>query len=233
MNFTKCFNDFIVVLNKHNVNYVVLRGYENLPQSYSNDLDFGIHPDDRELFFDALKAYKNQYTVEIKMNLSRYEVLKLKFSFNNQEIDFDFWFDINYCGLEYVSISETINRAVLYKSFMIPNAADELTVSFLKELLHMQRLRVDKVVWLSSKIEESNLEFFATFFTKKTKKQFIHVIKIRKFSLRKLSRKTKVELIKFHVKNRRLKDTLRKVISFIYFRLHNSKNPLIVKLKDI
>ena len=233
MNFTKCFNDFIVVLNKHNVNYVVLRGYENLPQSYSNDLDFGIHPDDRELFFDALKAYKNQYTVEIKMNLSRYEVLKLKFSFNNQEIDFDFWFDINYCGLEYVSISETINRAVLYKSFMIPNAADELTVSFLKELLHMQRLRVDKVVWLSSKIEESNLEFFFFFFTKKTKKQFIHVIKIRKFSLRKLSRKTKVELIKFHVKNRRLKDTLRKVISFIYFRLHNSKNPLIVKLKDI
>jgi len=233
MDFTEYFNTFITVLNKHEVRYVLLRGYEYLPESYSNDLDFGIHPNDRDAFFDVLKTYRNQYKIEIKINLSRYEVLKLKFSFSNQEIDFDFWFDINYCGLEYISISETINKAVAYKNFMIPSPADELTISFMKELLHMKRLREDKVVWLTRKVEESNLDFFAVFFAKKIRKQFINVINIRKFDLGKLSGKAKIELIKFHLKNRSIKDTFRKVFFFIYLRLLSNKNPLVIKLKDI
>ncbi|MDN3643795.1 hypothetical protein QWY87_13845 [Lutimonas halocynthiae] len=233
MDFIGCFNDFITVLNKHKVRYVILRGYENLPENFSNDLDFGIHPLDKDAFFSALKEYKIEHNLEIKINLSRYEVLKLRFSFKSQEIDFDFWFDINYCGLEYISISEVLRNAVPYKNFMIPSAADELTISFLKELLHMKRLREDKVVWLTSKVEESDLGFFATFFSKIIRKQFINVIKIRKFDLEKLSSKAKVELLKVHLKKRSFKATFQKIISFVYLRFRNNKNPLVIKLRDI
>ena len=233
MDFTQCFNDFIAVLNKHKVNYVVLRGYENLPDSYSNDLDFGIHPSNKNNFFLALVEYKALHNVKIKINLSRYEVLKLKFLYGNEEIDFDFWFDINYCGLEYISVSEVVKKAISYKNFMIPNAENELTISFLKELLHMKRLREDKVIWLTRKVEESNLDFFAAFFSTKTKEQIIKVIKDRKFDLREFSSKTKIELLKYHLKNRSLKNTILKITSFVYLRFRNNKNPLVLKLKEI
>ena len=233
MDFTTYFNDFIAVLNKHKVRYVILRGYENLPENYSNDLDFGIHPLDKDAFFSALKEYKIQHNLEIKINLSRYEVLKLRFRFNNQEINFDFWFDINYCGLEYISVSEVIKSVISYKNFMIPSTEDELTISFLKELLHMKRLRADKVVWLNDKVEESNLDYFATFFSKKNRNRFINVIKARKFKLAKLSVKTQVALVIFHLKNRNLINTIGKISSFVYLRLWYNKNPLVLKIKDI
>jgi hypothetical protein len=230
--FNKYFKDFINVLNHNNVRYVILRGYENLPDIYSNDLDFAIHPSDKDNFFLALTEYKTLHDVKIRINLSRYEVLKLKFHFGNEEIDFDFWFDINFCGLEYISVSEVVNKARMYKNFMIPNVEDELTISFLKELLHMKRLRKDKVVWLTRKVEESNLEFFATFFSTKTKEYIIKVIRDRKFDLKELSIKTKLELIKFHLKNRNIKKTILKISSFIYLRLRSNKNPLVIKLKE-
>jgi hypothetical protein len=233
MYFTRHFNDFIDVLNKHKVRYVILRGYENLPENYSNDLDFGIHPLDKAVFFSALKEYKIKHKLEIRLNLSRYEVLKLRFSFNTQEIDFDFWFDINYCGLEYICMSDVINNAISFKSFMIPIASDELTISFLKELLHMKRLRVDKVDWLSTKVKESNLDCFATFFSIKNRNRYINVIKARKFKLGKLSVKTQVALVIFHFKNRSFINTIRKISSFVYLRFWHNKNPLVLKLKDI
>ena len=233
MNFTQVFNDFIVVLKKHKVSYVVLRGYENLPYNYSNDLDFGIHPSDKTNFFLTLKEYKLLHNVKIKINLSRYEVLKLKFIYGNEVIDFDFWFDINFCGLEYIKVSEVVKNGVLYNNFMIPNAEDELTISFLKELLHMKRLREDKVIWLTRKVEESNLELFATFFSTKSKEYIIKVISDRKFDLKVLSIKTKLELIKFHLKNRSIKKTILKISSFMYLRLRSNKNPLVIKLKEI
>jgi hypothetical protein len=135
--------------------------------------------------------------------------------------------------LEYISVSEVVKNGVSYNNFMIPNAEDELTISFLKELLHMKRLREDKVIWLTRKVEESNLEFFATFFSTKTKEYIIKVIRDRKFDLKELSIKTKLELIKFHLKNRSIKKTILKISSFIYLRLRSNKNPLVIKLKEI
>ena len=232
MGLTKYFNDFIDVFKKNNVNYVILRGYESLPDNYSNDLDFGIHPLDKSNFFLALNEYKKIHDVKIKISQSRYEVLKLKFYFKDVSIDFDFWFDINYCGLDYISLSKVIDKARVYKNFMIPNVEDEITISFLKELLHMKRLREDKVVGLTRKVNESNLELIATFFSKKTKEKIIKVIIERRFDLKKFSFKTKFELFKYHLKNRNFKDTICKIIFFVYFKFLNNKNPLVLKLKS-
>lgn len=232
MGFAEYFNDFISIFQKHNINYVILRGYEDLPDNYSNDLDFGINPLDKESFFLALNEYIVLHNVEIKIVLSRYEVLKLKFCFRNEVIDFDFWFDINFWGLDYVNLSEVIQKGRCWKNFMIPSVEDELTISFLKEALHMKRLRVDKVVSLTRKVSESNLEFIATYFSKKTKERIINSIMERKFDLKKFSCMTKLELIWYHLINRNGKDTSLKIAYFIYFRLMSNKNPLVLKLKS-
>jgi hypothetical protein len=233
MDFTQSFNDFIITLNKHKVRYVILRGYVDLPETFSNDLDFGIHPLDKNSFFTALKEYKTLQNIKININLSRYEVLKLKFIYSNQKIDFDFWFDINFCGLKYINLPSVIDNALYYKTFKIPNAENELTISFLKELLHMQRLREDKVIWLNNKLKESDLAFFALFFSFKFRHAFVDVIKSHEFNLEKLSRKAKIELFKFHIKQSGLKEILKNLILFFYFRIRNNKNPLVIKFKDI
>jgi hypothetical protein len=233
ISFFEYFKNFIGVLEKNNVRYVILRGYEGLPNSYSNDLDFGIHPEDEVLFFKALKTYKEKYNLNIEVSLSRFKLLKLKFIYPDTQIDFDFWFDINYCGLDYINLSEVINNARIYNNFMIPNPEDELTISFLKELLHMKRLRKDKVDWLTLKVDESNLDFFANFFSINTKEKIIKVIKDRKFELKDFSYKTKIELVKYHFRNRSIKNTILKLFLFIYIRFRNNKNPLVLKVKEI
>tara|TARA_R110002051_G_scaffold257596_1_gene316610 strand:+ start:1051 stop:1752 length:702 start_codon:yes stop_codon:yes gene_type:complete len=233
MSFKQYFNDFIDILNTHKVRYVVLRGYVDLPETFSNDLDFGIHPLDKNCFFVALKEYKTLHNIKIKVNLSRYEVLKLQFSYSNQKIDFDFWFDINFCGLKYINLSDVIDNTLDYKTFKIPNAENELTISFLKELLHMKRLREDKVLWLNNKIVESDLASFAIFFPLKFRHTFVNVIRNHKFNLEKLSRKSKVELFKFHIRQSGIRKIFKNIMLFFYFRIRNNKNPLVLKTGKI
>ena len=48
------FNEF----ERNRVRYAVLRGFENLPLSYSNDIDLGIHPSDISRYFDSLANLK-------------------------------------------------------------------------------------------------------------------------------------------------------------------------------
>lgn len=233
MKFINYFNDFIITLNKYKIRYVTLRGYEDLPNNYSNDLDFGIHPDDDIVFFEALNEYKILHNVEIRLDISRLSVLKLKFIFQNMEIDFDFWFGFNYVGLEYINIFDVMSRAVPFKNFMIPCSSDELTISYLKELLHMRRLRKDKVDRLANKLNEIDSSKFAIIFSPKIKEKFIKTILNKEYSLNKLSLAAKIQLLKYHVVKSNCLIMINKVISFFYFRLFDKKNPLVIKFKSI
>ena len=50
----------------------------------------------------------------------------------------DFWVDFNYVGLKYLEASELLEDFEYYNGFRILKSENEVTLLFLKKLLHMK-----------------------------------------------------------------------------------------------
>jgi hypothetical protein len=231
-NSKKIFLALIEKFHYYEIDYCVLRGYVDLPDNYHNDIDLGIDPYAKDLFFEILKKIKIDLKLNILLIDTRFEVLKTKFSLNNSDVFFDFWFDFNYIGVKYVDIKKVLERAIFYNDFKIASYKDEIEISFLKELLHMKRLRADKVLNLQNKICKST-DVFADFFCPSMAKKFNYAIRKKMFKLNKLSNKAKRHLLIFNIKSFGFLNTSRKIITFLIYRIFPSINPINKKFSQI
>lgn len=154
--------------------YVVLRGYESLPDKVRNDIDFGIHKEDLENCI----VYTNKYLAEQGYSLV-HKARKFHYTqvyFYNphlkEHLHIDFWTGFYYKGLVYKNIENVLSNRRLTNSIYIPAAQDELAVSFLKELIHNNRVRDDKVEKLRSLVNDGMIEGFYPYFQEEIIAQF-------------------------------------------------------------
>ena len=124
---------------------LVLRGYDQMPEKYSNDVDIFLPVELLEVLIASFKA-SDFYTVK---NIDqRLGLLKLEVSACNEVIKLDILYGFYYVGLEYydkIQIWQEKQRHVS-GAFAIPQPQAELTISLYKEILHNGRIRSDKLV---------------------------------------------------------------------------------------
>lgn len=129
------------------MSWVVLRGYETLPHSVSNDLDLAVLSSDAESFFSFIVKVCKENSLSIEIILLRFGCVKFVIKSQDVElIKLDVWFDINFWGLEYLKLDNAFDNLIFdNRGFYRLSENDEFVVSFFKEILHNNLIRADKI----------------------------------------------------------------------------------------
>lgn len=196
-----------------NIQYAVLRGYESLPEAFSNDIDFGVQKKHLDVFITTLKEVGKRFDLEFEVRDVRLDVMKLSLVNAVQQIDIDIWSTFNYAGLHYVDAS-ILSDTIYYNGIKIIKPEDELAISFLKEMLHMNRIRKDKIHILKDKLKEPVEKAFLKYFTQKNYLKFIEAIRQEQFDIAGLSKVAKINLIFSNFKIYGVYATLMNVVHF-------------------
>lgn len=144
-------------LDRNKVDYLVLRGYQNLPQSYSNDIDFSVvNEKELESFFDVIHSLSNFYKFTISRDVVRVGLLKVFLHFDDYILKVDVFHTFQYAGLVYIDIITLHDtKRKLPSGIYVPLLNFELAISLLKEILHNSRVRLDKVALLREQFDSS------------------------------------------------------------------------------
>lgn len=138
---------FISTVTNNDV--LVLRGYEHMPEEYSNDVDIFLPEELLEVLIASFKASEVYLVKNIDQRLG---LLKLEVSACNESIKLDILYGFYYFGLEYydkIKIWQE-KRSHVSGAFAIPQPQAELSISLYKEILHNGRIRNDKLTGFQS-----------------------------------------------------------------------------------
>ena len=200
--------DLFKMLEKDNVDYLVLRGYQNLPEKYSHDIDFSvINENELTAFFNVLHNLSDKYNYSITRDVVRHEILKI-----------DVFCSFSYGGLEYINIDDLHNsKRKSPTNISIPSLNYELAISLLKELLHNSRIRKDKVSLLRSQYEKRTFDQpFKKYFSKKNIENLSDSLFLgKKLIFKKVSLRFKFSLILKNIKIYGIIGTTSKIFSFL------------------
>lgn len=190
--------NLFLALNGANISYAVLRGYEGLPKVIGNDIDFGVSGDNLDQFLNLLRTVATAHDYQCEIDLYRQNVLKMRLVglADGAVIKVDVWWAFKYCGLEYIDIGDLLSSRQPYRElFFIPTPEHEVALSFLKELLHMKRIRADKLPILRDKKNGLFEEPFKPFFHPALISRFEKAFYEERFSRPILSRFAVVNLV--------------------------------------
>lgn len=141
-------------LNKSDIRYAVLRGYETLPSEVNHDIDLGVHPDDSMKMSEIIQDVSHKYKYETVYTSQRQGIEQLYLFGNTECIKIDIWTMFSYKGLEYLNIKTLLNDIRMHNNIKILAEESEVILSFLKEFLHCKWIRDDKVNLLNLKINK-------------------------------------------------------------------------------
>ena len=162
--------DFFLELEKSNVDYLVLRGYQNLPKNHGYDIDFSVR-NEKELFlfFHVINKLSKSYNFYVTRDTVRKGLIKVFLHFESEILRVDVFYCFRYVGLEYINMNELHNSKRKLKSgISIPSLNYELSISLLKEILHNSRIREDKIDLLRTQYDKQTFKIpFLPFFSKK------------------------------------------------------------------
>ncbi|WP_163929924.1 hypothetical protein [Paraferrimonas sp. SM1919] len=145
-------------IDSYGIDCCVLRGYELLPNTVINDLDFFVKESDVSKFYSILVELSSFFDASLKITTVRQGVFKTEICFTDFTLKVDFWYQLTFVGLHYVKSSEILSSKTLNPNglFFIPTPEMELNVSFTKEVLHNQWVRDDKSSHLRSLLNKSS-----------------------------------------------------------------------------
>ena len=161
--------DLFNTLEKNKVNYLVLRGYQDLPKKYSHDIDFSvINENELTSFFNVLHNLSKKYNFRISRDVVRLGLLKVFLHFGNEILKIDIFCSFSYGGLEYINIDDLHNsKRKSPSNISIPSLNYELAISLLKEILHNSRIRKDKIGLLRTQYNKTTFyQPFIKYFSK-------------------------------------------------------------------
>ena len=215
--------DLFKSFDNFNIQYVVLRGHEQFP-FYSNDIDIGIHKKDASRALTILREIASSSKSLITVELTRLGVSKLTVSNPKEILKLDIWFDFNYLGFRYIDSNRLFQYRRRSNSIWIPRPDYELAISYLKELLHNNTIRNDKIKILREKSSLHTHEAFLDYFPKNIANRFTSSIQLNSDNLLGLSIRAKVHLIYRNIKHRGFHTTSKSLFRFILIRLLRSKD---------
>ena len=188
--------EFFLGLHKKFGKYIVLRGYENLPTGYSNDIDVYLPQREVKRFLYCLKNL-DAVTADITILDSRLGLMKCELLLEGQSISFDILYGFYYVGLEYQNTQTLLNHSVIHKSglFYVPAVEDEVRISVLKELLHNGRVRSDKAKYLGEMIPSCKDSLASGFFDRQAIDSVQKAIAEGHLDLPALSKRVKSKLL--------------------------------------
>lgn len=190
--------DFFRTCNAARISYAVLRGYEGLPEVLGNDIDFGVSGDQLDQFLVMLRSAASAHDYQCQIVLYRQDVLRMDLvhSDDGSVIKVDVWWAFKYRGLEYIDITALLDSRSLYGDlFYVPRAEYEVALSFVKELLHMKRIRADKIDLLRTKQNARFHEPFSRFFSRPLVSRFREALNEDRLSRPLLSRTAVLHLV--------------------------------------
>lgn len=192
---------FIGELQKNFGKFIVLRGYENLPKGFSNDIDIYVQRVDLGHLFKCIKSIEIVQT-KISILISRLGLIKCELDLEGEIIPFDIMYGFFYGGLAYQDCNDLFNQSDLHTSklFYTPSITDEIRVSILKELLHNKRVRSDKADYLLQKMNHCLDSLPNEFIDSETLLCIQDSIVRGSFHLPKLSNQIRVRLLYFNLR---------------------------------
>ena len=136
--------------------------------------------------------------------------------------------DFNYCGLNYLNIEELLKSKKIYNEIIyIPAQEYEFALSFLKEMLHNNIIRKDKIDDLKLKINDNYKKPFSLFFNNYLIEKYIKSVNNDYLKITFLSLLSKIQIFFSNIYNFGLYKCLSRVMIFFrikYFgSLKNSK----------
>ena len=210
--------DLFDMLEEDNIDYLVLRGHQNLPEKYSHDIDFSvINENELTSFFNVLHYLSEKYNYSITRDVVRVGLLKVLLHFGNEIIKIDVFYSFSYGGLEYINIDDLHNsKRKSATNISIPSLNYELAISLLKEILHNSRIRSDKVLLLRSQFEKKTFDQpFKKYFSGKNIKNLSNYLFLgEKLYFKSLSLKFKISLI---FSNFKIYGVIITTLNIIYF----------------
>ena len=219
--------DLFTTLNDQNVDYLVLRGYQNLPESFSYDIDFSVLDENElQLFFNVLHNLSKKYDYSISRDVVRVGLIKVFLHFGEGILKIDIFCAFEYAGLEYFnSIDLHESKRKLSSDIYVPLLNHELAISLLKEILHNSRIRKDKVDLLRSQYDKKTFRFpFEKYFSNNNIKQLsASLFSHEKLVFKKVSRNFRFVLLLRNLKYNGIINTFKNILSFFvikYFCQH-------------
>ena len=154
---SKFVEHFFSSLKENEVDYLVLRGYKDLPRQVHNDIDFFVSPDSVDAFFACMLGVSDKFLASVQIVLVRQGVIKCRVDSDLFSISIDFWYNITFWGLSYSNGYRLLSKKKDFsdRKFFIADSVGEFEISFLKEIFHNQRVRCDKIDELKKLLENS------------------------------------------------------------------------------
>lgn len=206
---------FLAKLKLNFGEYIILRGYENLPCAYSNDIDVYIPREDLSRFFECVNNLEG-IDSELVILISRFGLIKCELLLEDEIIPFDIMYGFYYVGLEYQDCKMLSTNSIKHSCglFLIPDVSDETRISLLKELLHNGRVRVDKALYISKNMDICIETLPVTYFQSNDIKTVRAAINNEDYYLPKLSQTIKINILGYNLKKNFLK-TLKNILMFV------------------
>jgi hypothetical protein len=223
------YKDFLIelfhILAINKVNYLILRGYEDLPEIVHYDIDFAvINEKELESFFQVLQELSYKYNFLISRDVVRQGLLKVFLHFGNDILKVDVFCEFGYAGLNYIDLEKLFqSKRKLETGIYVPSLNYELTISLLKEILHNSRIRKDKVEKLRNQFDKNTFaEPFVDYFSSKNIKRLSHsLFSGKQLIFKNLSFIMRLELLLSNFKNHGILKTFSSAVDFLWIKYKN------------
>jgi hypothetical protein len=209
-------------LDSEKVNYLILRGYQDLPEIVHYDLDFAV-VNESELtpFFKILYKLSKKYKYRISRDVVRQGLLKVFLHFGNEILKVDVFCSFGYAGLEYIN-SDDLHRSKrkLITGIWVPDLNYELALSLLKEILHNSRIREDKVNLLRKQFNQKTFkEPFTNYFSERNINYLSDSLFLgKKLVFKRLSFYFRFELLLSNFKHHGVLKTIVNIFNFFWIK---------------
>jgi hypothetical protein len=223
---------FLARLNETFGQFLVLRGYDHLPNGYTNDIDVYVPKADLARFFACVNNLEGLDSKLIIL-VSRFGLVKCELLLNGATIPFDIMYGFYYVGLEYQDCNQLSSNSKKHScgSFFTPDISDEVRVSLLKELLHNGRVRSDKALYLLENMDKCAEALPTAYFDADTIKNVRGSIISKDYYVPKISRAIKVRVLGHNLRKHWVK-TFKNIMMFaiVKYVLKNEYHNKIIRL---